>query len=96
MYRLIVVFALLIMGTVRASAQSLPVPSYWLNQRGSEMKLYQIDPDGSLKGYYINHAAGFECQGLPGYDLVGHAWRDHVRFIMEFTTATQEPCGTVE
>ena len=47
-----VIAALFVLGvtSVSAFAQSLPVPSYWKNRRGSEMKIYAIAPDGSFKG----------------------------------------------
>jgi len=69
--RCIAAVALLVATTITVFAQSFPVPSYWLNQRGSEMKLYAIDPQGNFTGVYINHAAGFACQGTP-FPLAGH------------------------
>ena len=65
--------------TVAASAQALPVPSYWKNQRGSEMKIYSIDADGNFRGVYINHAVGYRCQNSP-YDVVGRASGSRVVF----------------
>jgi len=79
MYRLVAALFLLTAATVSATAQNLPVPSYWLNQRGSEMKLYNIDAQGKFLGVFINHAAGFSCQNTP-YDLEGRAWRNQVGF----------------
>ena len=79
MYRLVAALFLLTAATVSATAQNLPVPSYWLNHRGSEMKLYNIDAQGKFLGVFINHAAGFSCQNTP-YDLEGRAWRNHVGF----------------
>ena len=87
MYRLVVALFLLTVATVSATAQNLPVPSYWLNQRGSEMKLYNIDAQGKFLGVFINHAAGSSCQNTPydqniPYDLEGRAWRDRVGFAV--------------
>jgi hypothetical protein len=45
MYRLFLALTLLVAAAVSASAQGLPVPSYWLNQHGSEMKLYALNPE---------------------------------------------------
>ena len=84
MYRLVLALTLLVAATVSASAQGLPVPSYWLNQRGSEMKLYAINPQGTFQGVFINHAAGFSCQGKP-YSLTGHEWGHRVVFGVNFT-----------
>ena len=81
MYRLVAALFLLTAATVSATAQSLPVPSYWLNQRGSEMKLYNIDAQGKFLGVFINHDAGFSCQNTT-YDLEGRAWRDRVGFAV--------------
>ncbi len=79
MYRLVAALFLLTAATVSATAQNLPVPSYWLNQRGSQMKLYNIDAQGKFLGVFINHAAGSRCQNTT-YDLEGRAWRDRVGF----------------
>ncbi len=79
MYRLVAALFLLTAATVSATAQNLPVPSYWLNQRGSEMKLYNIDAQGKFLGVFINHAPGSRCQNTI-YDLEGRAWRDRVGF----------------
>lgn len=83
MYRLVLALTLVVAATVGASAQGLPVPSYWLNQRGSEMKLYAIDHQGTFQGVFINHAAGFRCQGKP-YGLAGHEWGHRVVFTVDF------------
>ena len=50
MNRVIAALFVLVVTSVSAFAQSLPVPSYRKNQRGSEMKIYAIAPDGSFKG----------------------------------------------
>lgn len=81
MYRLLAALSFLIAATLTASAHGLPVPSYWLNQRGSEMKLYQMDAGGTVRGVYINHAAGFQCQNTP-YELWGHTIGHHVEFAV--------------
>jgi hypothetical protein len=45
------------------------------------MKLYDLKADGTFKGVFINHAAGFQCQGTP-YDLWGRAIGNHVKFVV--------------
>jgi hypothetical protein len=87
--RFVAVIALLAAATITAFAQSLPVPSYWLNQRGSEMKLYSIDPQGNFVGVYINHAQGFDCQGTP-FPLSGHARGATVTFTVVWTNPWQD------
>jgi len=84
MYRLMAALFLLLAATLAASAQNLVIPSYWLNQRGSEMKLYSWGADGTFKGVYINHAAGFACQNTP-YDLWGRAIGSHIKFMVIWT-----------
>jgi hypothetical protein len=79
MHRLLTTLLVLVISGVSASAQSLPVPSYWKNQRGSEMKLYEMATDGTFKGIYINHAARTHCQNTP-YDVHGTAIGRHVKF----------------
>jgi hypothetical protein len=70
--------------SVSAFAQSLPIPSGWLNQRGSIMKLYAITPSGDFTGVYFNNAAGFQCQYGPTnpvpYTVNGHASGNSVIF----------------
>jgi hypothetical protein len=50
MRRFVTALVLVVVTSVSALAQALPVPSYWLNQRGSEMKLFDIDPLGVFRG----------------------------------------------
>jgi hypothetical protein len=86
--RFVAALLLVVTATVSASAQSLPVPSYWTNQRGSEMKLYNIDPQGNFDGVYINHAVGYSCQNMP-YALVGHASGANVAFAVVWNNGVQ-------
>ena len=86
--RFVAATALLVAATFAAFAQSLPVPSYWLNQRGSEMKLYSIDAQGNFIGVYINHAQGFGCQGTP-FPLSGRATGANVTFKVVWQNAWQ-------
>ena len=81
MYRFVFTSLLLIAATISASAHGLPVPSYWLNQHGSETKLYSMHADGNFKGIFINHWAGTHCQNTP-YDLWGRAIGHRVRFTV--------------
>ncbi|HTV31364.1 MAG TPA: avidin/streptavidin family protein [Xanthobacteraceae bacterium] len=71
-------------------AQGLTVPSYWKNQRGSEMLPYSIDGKGAFTGAFINHAAGFACENSP-YDLHGqvHA-NSHLRFTVVWKNLAQD------
>jgi hypothetical protein len=89
MLRFILAFFLFAGTSVGAFAQSLPVPSYWLNQRGSEMKLYAMGPQGNFTGVYINHAAGFSCQGTP-FNLVGRTAGHRLWFVVVWKNATQD------
>lgn len=77
MKRLVTALVFVVATSVSAFAQSLPVPSGWQNQRGSDMKLYSITPTGDFTGVYFNRAAGFSCQYGPNnpvpYDVRGHA-----------------------
>jgi len=87
MYRLFTALLLLVAATTTTFAQSLlPVPSYWTNQRGSEMKIYDIDAQGNFKGVFINHAQGFACQNTP-FDLTGKSIGPYVKFIVAWKNA---------
>ncbi len=48
------------------------------------MKLHSLDGNGTFKGVYINHAAGFQCQNIP-YDLWGRVVGRHVKFVVVWT-----------
>ena len=50
MKRLVTALVFVVVTSVSALAQSLPVRSYWTNQRGSEMKLYNLDSLGVFHG----------------------------------------------
>ncbi|WP_246649537.1 avidin/streptavidin family protein [Bradyrhizobium canariense] len=45
-------------------AQGLPAPSYWKNERGSELFIWSAS-SGAIQGTFTNHAQGFACQGIP-------------------------------
>src|SRR5215469_12012843 len=86
MYRLIAAVLLFVTATVSASAQSLPIPSYWQNQRGSELNVIPaVTPClGCFGGFYWNHAAGFQCQASPAnpkpYTVTGYTRGPYLRF----------------
>jgi hypothetical protein len=79
MFRLFTALFLLAAASVGAHAQSLQVPSYWQNQRGSELKLYSIDAQGKLTGVYVSHTGG--CQYAP-FPLTGLVQGTHIRFVV--------------
>jgi len=92
MKRVVTALIFVVATSVSAFAQSLPVPSYWLNQRGSEMKLYTITPTGDFTGLYWNHAAGFKCQNTPinpPYTVTGHASGTSVTFAVVWNNGVQ-------
>ncbi len=43
-------------------AQGIKPGSEWVNTSGSEMKITNIEADGSISGTYINRAEGFSCK----------------------------------
>lgn len=52
---------------------SLPnAPSRWVNQRGSELTVLTQDGRGGFTGFFINRAAGFQCQNRS-YPVTGKA-----------------------
>jgi hypothetical protein len=89
MYRLVATLLLLLMPTVGASAQGLPVPSQWKDRQGSEMSLFTINAKGAFTGKLVNHAAGFACENAP-YDLHGQAHGHHVRFSVMWKNGAQD------
>jgi avidin family protein len=94
------VFAFFVFAGTSASAfaQTLPVPSYWLNQRGSELKIFATTPPSSTNfaGVYLNHAAGFKCQASPTnppYAVTGHTHASRVTFTVVWNNGVQN-CKT--
>ena len=80
--------------SISAFAQNLPVPSYWLNQRGSELKLYPKTPPSPVRfdGVYLNHAAGFKCQASPTnppYHVSGRTYGAYVTFKVVWNNGVQ-------
>jgi Avidin family len=88
MKRLVTALLIVVATSVSAFAQSFPVPSYWINQRGSEMKIFWISAQGIFRGVYINHASGFACQGTP-YDLTGIVRGNHIAFTVVWNNFVQ-------
>ena len=66
-----------------ASAQTVPAPSVWINQRTSELDIASVDAAGVITGKFTNNAAGFKCQGTP-IDIVGHTSKDGLFFGVTF------------
>ena len=92
MYRFVTALLFLVAATVSAMAQSLPVPSYWQNQRGSYMKLYSMDAQGNFIGVYMNNAEGFKCRFSPfnpPYKVTGRAHGANVRFKVVWDNGVQ-------
>ncbi|WP_407114241.1 avidin/streptavidin family protein [Bradyrhizobium sp. LMG 9283] len=65
-----------------ARAQGLPAPSYWKNERGSELFVWSAN-SGSIQGTFTNHAQGFACQGIP-YPASGAVRPTGLYFVVTF------------
>ncbi|WP_091893964.1 avidin/streptavidin family protein [Bradyrhizobium sp. Rc2d] len=65
-----------------ARAQGLPAPSYWKNERGSELFVWSAN-SGSIQGTFTNHAQGFACQGIP-YPASGAVRPTGLHFVVTF------------
>lgn len=65
-----------------AIAQELPAPSYWKNERGSELFVWSVN-GGALQGAFTNHAPGFACQGIP-YPVSGSVNSTGLYFVVTF------------
>ena len=76
-----------------ASAQSLQPNTVWRNERGSELRISSIDPDGPLRGSYINRATGYRCQNTP-YPVVGWVSGDKIAFAVRWTSPEAD-CGSI-
>jgi Avidin family len=81
MQRLVTALLIVVAMSASAFAQSLPVPSYWRSQRGSEMKIYTVDAQGIFKGIFVQHDGGLTCENTP-YNLAGREKGNHVEFTV--------------
>lgn len=68
---------------------ALPVPSTWINEKGSTLALHWYDQrTGQLGGSYINHAPGYPCQGTP-YPVIGWVAGTAMTFMVKWENATE-------
>jgi hypothetical protein len=88
MYRLITALLLLVIPSIGAFADNLPVPSYWTSRRG-EMKIYSIDARGNLTGEYTSRTPGIICQNMP-FDVRGREAANAVRFTVVWKNSVQD------
>jgi len=65
-----------------ATAQGLPAPSFWKNERGSELFVLSAN-SGAIQGTFTNHALGFACQGIP-YPASGAVSPRGLYFVVTF------------
>src|ERR1044071_9590068 len=71
MRRLLFSIVILLCGFQAAAlADPLTAPSFWKNQRGSELMITAVSSSGAIRGTFTNHAAGLGCQGIP-YPVTG-------------------------
>jgi hypothetical protein len=93
MYRLMsrAVIALIVLAAASVSsfAQGMPSWSFWTNQRGSYMKIFNVEPSGKFTGLYVNNAPGYPCQGLPGFALNGRSTGSNVTFTVHWNNGIQ-------
>jgi len=74
-----------------ASAQGIPAPSTWKNQRTSILEIQSVDSNGVIKGKFTNNAPNTLCMGIP-YDIVGQILKDGRVF---FGVTFPSPCHTI-
>jgi hypothetical protein len=86
--RLVTALLIVVATSASAFAQSLPVPSYWRSQRGSEMKIFTIDAQGIFKGIFVKHDGGLTCENTP-FNLAGRAKGNRVQFIVVWINFAQ-------
>lgn len=66
----------------KGMAQGLPAPSYWRNERGSELFVWSTN-GGAIQATFTNHAQGFACQGTP-YPASGAISSTGLYFVVTF------------
>ncbi|WP_197031631.1 avidin/streptavidin family protein [Mesorhizobium ciceri] len=78
-----------------ALAQTLPVPSTWINERGSVLTVQSVDASsGKILGNFTNNAPNTACLGTPGFDLAGKIENDDVKLYVTFKNQSMD-CRTI-
>jgi hypothetical protein len=75
-----------------AFAQSTLTQSLWKNQRGSTLEVTWVTPS-AFGGTFTNHAAGYQCQGIP-YLALGTISGDDVSFKVVFVQCSSATTWT--
>jgi len=84
MRRLLFSIVILLCGFQAAAlADPLTAPSFWKNQRGSELMITAVSSSGAIRGTFTNRAAGFGCQGIP-YPVTGRTTAQQTTFKVNF------------
>lgn len=81
-FKFVLAISAVVVTLTAASADSLPAPSSWKNQRGSQLNVWSVT-NGQIQGEFINNAAGFECQGIP-YPATGQVSPNSIYFVVTF------------
>ena len=79
--------------SVTVTAQTIPVPSIWTNQRGSTLYLDAITANGQITGHYINRAQGTFCQNVS-FPLVGWVYGNGITFTVKWQNPI-ESCNSI-
>jgi hypothetical protein len=85
MKRLVTALVFVVVTSVSALAQSLPLPSAWQNDRTSTMTLSKSTAAVNFTGWYCNRAQGFGCQcgnNVNRYKITGQANGSAVNFTV--------------
>jgi hypothetical protein len=89
--RFLIAIAILVGLVSTASAQSIPAPSKWMNQRTSILEIQSVDGNGVITGKFTNNAPNTLCMGTT-YDIVGHTLQNGRVF---FGVTFPAPCHTI-
>ena len=85
----IVLAAACITGCGSAKSQTVQPNTTWVNGRGSELAITAIDPDGSIRGTFINKAENFSCRDTP-FEIKGWIEGQTVTFSVRWRNATAD------
>jgi hypothetical protein len=89
MKKMMLAVAVLFATASNAFAQ-LKAPSTWTNEGNSVLTITAIDADGKIHGTFVNHKAGYGCQGTP-YTVKGNSGPA----TRPYFTVTFTECSTV-
>lgn len=80
--------------TPAVAQKSLQPNTTWVNQRGSQLTISTINPDGSFVGTYVNRDLKYMCRDVP-YGVSGWVYGDEIGFQVRWSRPSGPNCASI-